>query len=70
MIVGNKANSGGALYIRENSIAVVSDCGLDNNSAETIGGAIELYVSCTLSVSNSTLESINQLLKSVIESDL
>lgn len=70
MSVGNNADYGGALHIRENCIANVSDCGFYNNSAETSGGAIELYASCTLSVSKSTLESTSQLLKSMTESYL
>lgn len=69
MIVENKADYGGALFIQENSVASVSECNINNNAAAK-EGAIGLYVNSTLSISKSTLESINHLLKSMSESDL
>lgn len=63
MGVGNKANCGGALFVRENCIVNVSDCGFYNNSAIASGGAILMNLNSTLSLSKSSLESTNQFVK-------
>lgn len=58
MILGNKADYGGTLYIQGNSVANVSDCNINNNVA-AVGGAVFLQQNSTLSISKSTLEGAN-----------
>lgn len=70
MIAGNKATFGGTLSFSTMCNVTVFNCSFASNIAKVMGGAISLTRHSTLSVSKSSFESTNQMLKSMIESVL
>lgn len=56
MIIGNGADTGGALCIDYNCMANVSYCSFNNNSATNIAGAVFLYKQSSILLLQSRIE--------------
>lgn len=56
----NEARSGGALFVSNSCNATVSICSFINNTARDTGGGVNLRVTSSISLSNSTFTGNNK----------